>query len=457
MKDKITLRIEKSDSLRESIDGFLSELGSWIEQCKAELPDILPNDNHDQGTFSIGWRPCIIERQDKDSLSFLKKLRDDIKKHHEQNGLWKNGYWKVQEAHHGTEHFELFLVNLYRIDPGDGKTISQMKEAAEHFGNWSGNAPDCFSWEKNLFYSFHFGTETEEQKRENIEINKPEHFRYINICIYAYKMTGNKKYLSLADSYAEGWVDAITTHPSLLPTGLSEKGPVYDMKERTGFDDYILKYPELKVMDNVDRAENFLASDVPNTLLTLWKITGKSKFRAAADVLTDIISTQVRDYDAGCGVDLLRKYRNRTGNLKYDELILNAVREGTPYSFDTITIAHRAERQTCDSKISGHTVGIGKRKDKPVWYEDGKAAAHNPILLALAAEITYDSKLACRSLDIARTYFKLARTAYPHGHEHGCSSRSVSAIARGNGRENNSGVVTAVLEPLIAKFNPNIS
>ncbi len=453
MKDELTLKIEPSESLAESIERFLAEIGDWIEQCKMELEDILPTDNHDQGTFSIGWRPYIIGRKDRDSLNFLKKLRDDIRIHHEETGLWKHGYWKKQEAHHGTEHFELFLGNLYGLDPGDEKTISQMVEAAEHFGNWSGKAPDCFSREQTLFYSFYFGTEFPKPEAEDIENNKPEHFRYVNICLYAYSMTGAKKYLALAERYGELWAEAITDHPSLPPTALGLKGPVYDAEGRKDFDEYVHDNPGLNLCNHVDRAENFLASSVPDSLLSLWRITGKYKFRAAAEILIDIIATQIRDHDAGCGVDLIRKYRDATGNLKYDNLILKAVRESSPYSFSNITIAHRADRETPGSEISGHTAGIGKRKDKPLWYEDGGKATHNPILLALAAEITYNKKLACRALDVARTYFKLARSVYPHGHEHGCSSRSVSAIARGNGRENNSGVVTAVLEPLVRKFH----
>ncbi len=94
--------------------------------------------------------------------------------------------------------------------------------------------------------------------------------------------------------------------------------------------------------------------------------------------------------------------------------------------------------------------GVGKRQDRPLWDEDGQPRQHNPILLAAAAQIKNDQSLATQAVDLARTYFNLARQVYPHGRHHGCSARTVSAIGRGHGRDNNAGMSTAVLKPLFA-------
>jgi hypothetical protein len=92
---------------------------------------------------------------------------------------------------------------------------------------------------------------------------------------------------------------------------------------------------------------------------------------------------------------------------------------------------------------------VGKRSDAPRWLEDGRERRHNPITLAVAAEIRGDSALQTRAVDLARTYFLLARAAFADGRDHGCSARSVSAIARGHGRENHAGMTTAVLGPAL--------
>ena len=47
-------------------------------------------------------------------------------------------------------------------------------------------------------------------------------------------------------------------------------------------------------------------------------------------------------------------------------------------------------------------------------------------------------------------YLHLARASFSDGREHGCSARSVSAVARGHGRDNNTGILTGVLGPLMA-------
>lgn len=445
----VSKEIISSQSLQEAFMRFLSEIGNWIDDCIDELSDSLPIDGHDQGSFTIGWNPYIIAEENKRALQFLKDLRDKIKKYFESKGKWKHGYWKMSEAHHGTEHFELFLGNLWKLDHKDDETVAQMIDVAEHMGNWVEEIPDWFSWEKELFYAFHFGTDGVDLEEKKEGINNPNHFRCVNICLYAYQMTSEKRYLNLAVRHAERWTDAIINSLQ-LPIGLKDNGAIYSTGEEENYDNIDWLSPELA--SKVDRVENLMVSSSVDSLLKLWKITGKYKLRLAAETILDIVSTQVIDPEAGCGVDLIRKYRNQTGNYRYDRIILDTVESLSPYSFSKISIEPEVKRKEPLSKISGHTFGIGRRSDKPYWYEDGERAKNNPILLSLAAEIKNDEQLAIRALDIARTCFELAREVYPHGHRHGCGSRSVSAVARGNGRENNSGVVTAVLEPLMEKF-----
>jgi hypothetical protein len=81
--------------------------------------------------------------------------------------------------------------------------------------------------------------------------------------------------------------------------------------------------------------------------------------------------------------------------------------------------------------------------------EDGAPRRFNPITLAVAAEISDDNRGAIRALDLARTTFTLAREAFVDGRNHGCAARTVSAIARGHGRENHAGMITAVLGPML--------
>lgn len=82
-----------------------------------------------------GGSPYVRATGDADALAFLKRLRDDVRDYFTRTGQWHHGYWTMQEAHHGTEHFELFLGMLYRLDPDDAATTAQLLDAAEHIVN----------------------------------------------------------------------------------------------------------------------------------------------------------------------------------------------------------------------------------------------------------------------------------------------------------------------------------
>ena len=97
-----------------------------------------------------------------------------------------------------------------------------------------------------------------------------------------------------------------------------------------------------------------------------------------------------------------------------------------------------------DFRVAGRPAGVGKRSDMVQWLEDGLPRAHHPITLALAGEIGGDATLISAALDRARVTFTLARDHLLDGRDHGCAARTVSAIARGHGRENHAGMVTEV-------------
>ena len=61
-----------------------------------------------------------------------------------------------------------------------------------------------------------------------------------------------------------------------------------------------------------------------------------------------------------------------------------------------------------------------------------------PFTLTLGAEVTTDRELA--------------RSTLPDGRKHGCAANTISAVARGHGRDNNAGVMTAVLWPIVETF-----
>jgi len=418
----------------------------WIQSCVDRYSNAAATDVHDQATYTTAWEPVLSLRPDSGVVEFLKTTRDRIHRHYVDTDQWRHGYWRMQEAHHGTEHFELFLAMLYRLDPEDEVTRKAFLDMAEHLGNWSADVSPWFEESSHTYTSTWFGSDGV-RRLPGSEINVPDHFRCANLSLIAYDMTGEDRYLDLAakqikrwaDPMAnEGWIPVAVLPEAALKTLNAEQSEAY--REFAGQSPKHLDHP-------VCQAENLLASDGPRTLLRLWQQTGDITFRRAAELLLDHLVTQLQDPDAGAAAEAVRVYRAFTGGeSRYDSLVLEAVKESADTDVHSLSLHPECRREL------GGEIGVGKRSDRPVWMEEGHPRSVNPITLSLAAELKEDPAWAIRSLDRGRAYLQLARQAFPDGRDHGCSSRSVSAVARGHGRDNHAGILTAVLAPLAAVF-----
>ena len=438
-----TIPLEFSTTLDEACHRFLTDIESWVQVCLNRYDEQPPTDVHDQGTYTTGWEPYLCIKQDEVALSFLRSLRDRIQAHFTEMDAWRHGYWRMQEAHHGTEHFELFLGTLLRLEPDDAVTCAQLVDAAEHMGNWVAAVDPWFDWETGLFRSIYFGSDGVRQE-PGMDLNMPDHLRCATICLLAFRGSGEARFLELAATYGRQWAAAILADEA-LPIGLTSAGPLYTLQgdERAVYQSFAGMAPDLDTM--VDRAENILCSDGVRLFLSLWQQTGVSHFRQAAERLLDVLTTQLSDPDAGAAADAVRHYRQFTGSDRYDPAILAAAADLTSGAIQSLGME-------LPPPAAGRESGIGKRGDMPRWLEDGQPRRHNPILLAVAAEISRDETLATQAIDLARAYFGLARLTLPDGRDHGCSARSVSAVARGHGRDNHAGMTTAVLGPIWDSF-----
>jgi hypothetical protein len=432
-----SMQIDKSNSPEEAYELFLGDVKNWAYKCIEKYRDQPPNDHHDQLTYSTGWEPYIVSSHDEHVLDFLASEQEKTAAYFTSKDKWHHGYWRTQEAHHGTEHFELFSGFITRVLPGNQTTLSQLVDAAEHIGNWSSDVPEWFDYSTGLFRSLYFGTDG--IREDEHELNMPDHLRCAKILMLTFEASRDKKYFDLAEVYSERWAEAVTSNDK-LPIGITREGVVYDIAD---FDDgEYRKFQTMAGETDLDRAENILASGGIQLFLQLWKLSEKDIFLKAAERLLKILVKTLTDPDAGPVADAFRYYRNITGKKDFDQHIIELVENLNPFDINNIGI-------NMPPKIARRPSGVGKRTDMPVWYEDGQPRRHNPILLSVAAEINGDRKLAACAVDLARTYFKLAVQLMPDGREHGCAARTVSAIARGHGRNNNAGMTTSVLLPAI--------
>ncbi len=438
-----TQLIDRSSTVEAAAAAFLASVQLWVREATQTYATAPALDVHDQATFTTGWEPYIRATGDEEALCFLQQLRDRIRDHYVATGQWHHGYWTMQEAHHGTEHYELFLGMLARLAPDDPATVAQLVDVAEHLGNWVPAVEPWFDWDQGVYHSFRFGS-TGVEREPSMALNMPDHFRCINIALLAHRATNDARYLDLATVAGQRWATAILAEAD-LPIGLVGDRAIYRFTptEERLYRTYVGQSSALQ--DATDRAESFLASDAINALLYLWQATTVTAFRQAAERLLDLLAPTLADADAGAVADAIRHYRQYTGADRYDAAVRAAVATATPAALQHIGVDLAA-------RPGERPAGVGKREDMLLWREDDQPRRHNPITLAVAAEIEDDPQLATHALDLAHAYLQLARRCLPDGRTHGCAARTVSAVARGHGRENHAGMTTAVLGPLLQRF-----
>ncbi len=435
----ITRSISRSGDVAEARTRLLEGVKHWAYDCMVRYGDAAPTDVHDQATYTTGWAPYIENSGDAEALAFMKGLRDQIRDHFVATDQWHHGYWREQEAHHGTEHFELFLGTLFRLDPEDAETQHQLLDAAEHIGNWVPGIPAWFDTNTGLFHSMYLGT-TVVRAAEEVTLNVSDHLRLVNLCLLAYDMSRESRYLTFADDYSRQWADAIASGDH-LPTGLTPHRVVTDFDAATERAYRSFAGMAGQLDNDVDRCENLLASNGIGAMLKLWTLTNRTVYKQAVERMLDVLVTQLPDPDAGAAADAVRGYRNVTGDRRYDAALLKAVNSSIarrdPLAVKEIGIEPDIQRPS-------RPPGIGKRADMPNWFEDGAPRLHNPVTLSVAAEVRGDTVLATCALDLARTYLELAVDTLRDGRDHGCAANTINAIVRGHGRDNSVGVVTGV-------------
>jgi len=439
MSKSSSIPVEQSASVPQAVEGFLEEMRAWSERVEAAHPDGWQSDSHDGGTFMTSWEVYVRATEDTRPLEFMRRYRDDARAHFEQTDQWLHGYWRKQEAHHGTEHFGLFLQSLWRLAPEDAETIRQVEDAAEHIGNWVKEIPAWYDWEEGLFRSFPLGTETVGDPAINI----PDHVRFVDIALLAEEMTGAGRYLELADHYGGRWADALLDGPQ-LPVGLDGAGAAYDLGgDRPRYRAFAGAAPE-DLTANLPRVENLITSGVPDVLLRLWRHTGEDRFRDAAARIVEVAAEVLDNPVAWQAQATVRRFRECTGSTDHDERV-RAVPPESIRPVSRLTLVQDPEEPCV-------TCPLGMRADKPDWLDEEGRPAPSPLLMALRALVDDDRALLARALDLGLAHFRLGQQAYGDTAHHGCGSRSLSAVARGHGRLDGAGVVTEVLGPALDRL-----
>jgi len=432
------------DSIDEGIQFLLNEMADWLGEAAESHYNVSWQGGHDEGTFLTSWEDYYRLTKESRVIRLAVKLRDSFLEWARSNMV--HGYHKRQDAHHGTEHYIIFLNWLSKIDPGDRLTYNAIIDASHHIGNWIGGIPRWYDWDSKRFVSVYLGTE----HTGNEGLNIVDHLRFVHLALIAYRISKEDQYLEWACQYGSEWAKAIVDGAQV---------PMYlDSGEDAGEDcqkalaSFLGAAP--KDFAKISRVECHVASGTPQLFIELWQRTENGLFSHAAKKLILSLMSELSDpYANPVGV-LFSLYRRTFKDTSFDEQFLDAIGSCPRLcELQHAKLGIQTDMKWVDLR------GIGRRKDMPGWYlieNNGKqhlCTSASPAALMLAYEITGEENYAIIAVTLALAKLKLARKVFTDGREHGCSSRSIAAICRGHGRNWGAGDVSSVLSnPLVSKI-----
>jgi hypothetical protein len=407
-------------------------MADWIARSMARQRRVSWQGGHDEGSFVASWFGYYLLTGDSQVLDFLRWL----------GGGWLawagdslvHGYYPAGEVHHQPENFIFFLPRLWQVDPNPA-VAQALDDAAHHAGNWVEGIPPWYDWERHRFRSWRLGTR-EVADRPPDDLERPDHFRIIQMALCAYRAGGDERYLALARDFCIRWAHDILS-AELLPavSRPASQGATGSGSDTAG---------QAAAGSLDERVELHIAAGTTDVLLDVFALSGEPDLaRAAKKVLVDGLA-HVGEPNGHPLCAALRRYRISTGDTSRDEEIRARIEcEESDVEAGMLTGPPRG----------AHPAGLGRRFDQVQWVvkagDDWRRDERpSPPALALAWDVTGDEWLAAEAMTMAAQRIELAASALRDGREHGCGGRTVSAVASGHGRNAGIGEATGVLYPL---------
>nr|MDO8113119.1 hypothetical protein [Candidatus Sigynarchaeota archaeon] len=430
-----------------SRDTLLDVFKAWLADSARKNRAIPWKGVHDEGTYLTSWREYYMHIRDPAVVDYARDMLGKADAWMKANLV--DGYRPKAEVHHGVEHYIIFLAWIHELDPDEPVHARQLRDAA---ANILSDVPGRASWYDPAtirFTSTHLGSRV-----VNVDngVNIAEHLRIIRLAWLGLASGGNPELAAVIKHYATKWATQIT-ESNTIPVYLdefSEKDPERRERNAALFDRVAESFvgAQPKEITRSTRSEIHVANGTPDLFLTLNEITGKRIFLDAAERIVEPILDELRVPHAHpIGELAWRLYKAR--RLPGIADIAGQIRDQVDAIDGTapITLQFKAATRQYRKKYANT---IGMRKDMPLVEIKARGTRKtievpSPATFCLLYRLFHEKKHLQMSLEFARAVLLEARSCYPEGRDHGCSSRMVHSFCIGHGRNWGAGYTSTAL------------
>lgn len=435
----------------ESAQRLIATLDKVQRRLPVQEPRGPDHGGEDEANFTLTWLALEQLQPNSERRAFLDGCFRDLQRWVREDCY--KGYQPIQEAHHGTEPFLLFLPRYARLPDAPHEEIAELIcGAADYILGRVPGQPQWFDEVQRRFVSLDLGSKRAEP-RDLWQIETADHLRFIHIAFTAYDLTGDQAYADWASAYAERRAQLINAWPKNedLPWAWWYDGRGIFAAVGDPRSDNLLAPQHHLAGDRLAGIENLLASGVMEAFANAYAYKHSAEIAQATARLAVSMAPYINDPYADPLAASLRLYRRTFVHDQHyeniDEILQRAfVKWPKAIPDQYLVLPALAKRMD---------PGVGRRADMQRWYEmrdDGllePTTAVSTAARALACEVTGEDQHIVLALEQAEKRMHVAVRGLRCGREHADMGSSIAACGAGHGRCWGTGNVTGILDALI--------
>ena len=366
----------------------------------------------------------------------------------------QNGYFNMEDVHHGAELFLGFLPRYIDLFPEDSKAKELIINVANYTGNWNNLTDEWYNYSLKNFNSWRLGSAGIDQN-DQYKFNTADHLRFVHISLLAWRISSDQKYLDWSLNYSREFAKRIGESNDIIPVAWDcHWNKFFSVDMKSPEEQFLAANHHHLKNDPISGIENLLASGAIYIFGQMYIITKDNIFlNASKKIIKNITPFLTKPQSDNVGI-IISYYRNIFSDYSYDKLILDSLSQIPPSDSSEIMLTFPQTEKVRKS-------GLGNRKDMIYWFTfdllGSKEFQEPPTsYFSLLYNITGNVEYAERAFSTAAKKIKIASSLLRSGFEHSDSGKHLSSVISGHGRNWGVGAVTGCYSKLIVGSNENL-